>query len=55
MDEKLKSEVLGLLEGIEHDLSVGRLDLAQDKVTVVKNKITQDYEPLPGTGSNGHV
>lgn len=49
MDERLKADVLALLDAARAELKAGNTEAADAKITEAKDKI----EPLPGTGTNG--
>lgn len=52
MDEKLRQELLDLINKAQADMNAGNLNNANASMDAAKDKIKN---PLPGTGSNGEI
>ena len=52
MDEKLKLEVVELINKAQEQMAAGDINGANATLGLIKDKIKN---PLPGTGSNGHI
>lgn len=52
MEEKLKLEVVDLINKAQADMAAGKIEDANASLEAAKDKIKN---PLPGAGTNGHI